>query len=142
MQYNFYRLSDKPANSLPNIPGEKKVIIFLHPAENNPSTRNFLSKMMGALDINLEEGCEIINIDTDQIVNGNELFRRNDEFRMLFFGIEAKHLGLSTKWPPYRCIQLVNHKLILSEKISLIENDKARKLKLWNELKFMFKVGD
>lgn len=142
MQYNFYRLTDKPANSLPNITGEKKVIIFLHPQENNPSSHTFLTKMMGALGIDLKEGCEIVNIAPDQIVNGAELFRIETPFNLLFFGIEAKNLGLSTKWPPYRCIQLVNHKLILSEKISMIENDKARKLKLWNELKYMFKVGD
>lgn len=142
MQYNYYRLPDKPTNSISKLSDEKKVIIFLHTQENNTATISFLTKMMGALEIDLKEGCHIVNIDPNQNVNGSDLFRIEKPLNLIFFGIEAKNLGLTTKWPPYRCIQLVNHKIILSEKISSIENDKARKLKLWNELKYMFKVVD
>lgn len=142
MEYNYYRLLDKPTNSLPKLTDEKKVIIFLSLQENNPSTHTFLTKMMGALGIDLKVSCQIINIDPNQNVDGVDLFRKELPLNLIFFGIEAKNIGLTTKWPPYRCFQLVNHKIILSEKISLIENDKARKLKLWNELKYMFKVVD
>jgi len=140
MEYHFYQLDSHQENFTTVSIKEEKVIILLNESEKNSGSITFLSNVMKAVGISLVPDCLVVALPPNGKVDFKTIVRSENPKKILLFDIVPAQLNIKFNPPAFHCFQLLNHHIISLDTIAMIQSDKARKVKLWNELKFMFDV--
>jgi hypothetical protein len=138
MQYIIYRLREENENTLQAVSTQKKIIIFLTKEEDTAEKHSFLGKIMGAIQKDLSNDCEIIILNQHDSVSVSNLIGSQDSYSLILFGVDKSSIGINLSVPPYRCFRMVQSKMLFCDKLGSIERDTNLKKKLWQELKYMF----
>ena len=69
-----------------------------------------------------------------QLISINSYVRQFAIQKVISFGISPKDIGLQINPSAYRLIEMEALKLVFSHKISSLNSDKQKKIKLWNTL--------
>lgn len=140
MDYQYYQLDQQRENFTEVALNQKNIIIFLNSDENNSKVNDFLLNVMKAVKVDFSEACNLISVNKDSLISFKNILQTERSLKILIFGVSPSQLDLKINFPSYHCFQFLHHQIIQVEKVMLIQDDKNRKLKLWNELKFMFKI--
>ena len=124
---------EKNANLKVSGLGKKGIFLFVANENEMESLISFLSKILEALKINLEEDTTLTILKP----NDNLSFFQNhyDSKHLFLFGVKPKQLGLNINLSNYRLIQLSGVKVLKSDPLSSIQKDEKLKRLLWNCLK-------
>ncbi len=117
----------------------KGIIVFS--AENQPLSEdlfNFLKKVLEAVQIQLEEEALFIFTTPEKNYSFVRISREKDIRVLISFGLPAKNLGLHWSVNLYEPLSRNGCLFLFAERLSLIQNDRERKLKLWKALQKVF----
>lgn len=122
--------------------GMKPVLIFINePGEKHLNTADleFLSKILGACALTLDD-VRIINIQNTAGIHLDDL-QQFSPASILFFGVEAKEIGVPMQFPQYRFMEHAGIKLITAPALAALQTDAEGKKQLWSALKSHFSAA-
>ena len=100
---------------------------------------NFLLGILAACKLSMED-VAILNIEKNNEVSYQSIATELKAMTVLLFGISPAKLHLPLQFPDYQ-IQKYNNQVYLSAPLlTILEKDKAEKIKLWNCLKQVFSI--
>jgi hypothetical protein len=98
---------------------------------------NFLLGILSACKFSMEDTA-LINISKNPLMSYNKVAEQLRSEKIFLFGVDPEKLGLPLQFPHYQ-IQHFNNQLYLSSvSLTVLQNNKEEKLKLWNCLKKIF----
>ena len=98
---------------------------------------NFLLGILSACSLTMAD-VAILNIKKNPQVTYKTLTRELRPEKLFLFGIKPVQIGLPLDFPNYQ-LQQFNHQVYLTAPmLSVLQDDKAEKIKLWNCLKQIF----
>jgi len=115
--------------------------ILVLSTENEPFSEdlfNFLKKVLGAVQIQLEEDALFIFKTPEKNISSAQISREKDIQILISFGLPAKNLGLHWSVKLYEPLSKNGCLFLFAERLSIIQNDRERKLKLWKALQQIF----
>ncbi|HHJ49308.1 MAG TPA: hypothetical protein ENJ88_00195 [Phaeodactylibacter sp.] len=110
-------------------------------AENEALSRdlfNFLKKVLEAVQIQLEEEALLLLTTPEKHLSFARISREKDIQVLISFGLPAKNLGLHWSVNLYEPLTKNGCLFLFAERLSLIQNDRERKLRLWKALQKIF----
>lgn len=115
---------------------KNQLLIIARKADLTPESRKTLSQMLNAIKYNLEDSCMLVLAD-NQTVSINPYIHQHDIKRGISFGISPKDIGLQINAGAYQLIEMEALKLVFSHKISDLNSDRQKKIKLWNTIQMI-----
>ncbi|MDG1101068.1 MAG: hypothetical protein P8N29_07680 [Saprospiraceae bacterium] len=112
---------------------KNQLLIISRDLDLTPESRKTLSQILNAIKYNLEDSCMLVLGDA-QLISINSYVRQYAIQKVISFGISPKDIGLQINPSAYRLIEMEALKLVFSHKISSLNSDKQKKIKLWNTL--------
>ncbi|HMO63258.1 MAG TPA: hypothetical protein PKC39_14330 [Ferruginibacter sp.] len=115
-------------------------------AVNNPAVLHlpddelsFLMGILAACKLTIED-VAILNLAKNNPCNYQDIATRLGAVQVLLFGIKPGNIDLPLDFPPYQVQRYNQQGYLAAPALSLLQNDKAEKIKLWNSLKIMFSL--
>ena len=112
---------------------KNQLLIIARDADLTPESRKTLNQILNAIKYNLEDSC-MLALTNDQSISINSYVHQHDIQRVISFGVSPKDIGLQINASAYRLIEMEALKLVFSHKISDLNGDKQKKIKLWNTI--------
>ena len=112
---------------------KNQLLIVARSADLTAESRKTLSQILNAIKYNLEDSCMLALAD-DQSISINSYIHQYDIQKVISFGVSPKDIGLQINVGAYRLIEMEALKLVFSHKISDLNADKQKKIKLWNTI--------
>ena len=112
---------------------KNQLLIIAKNADLTPESRQTLSQILNAIKYNLEDSC-MLALAEDQSISINSYVHQHDIKRVISFGVSPKDIGLQINANAYNLIEMEELKLVFSHKISDLNADKQKKIKLWNTI--------
>ena len=130
-------------NALPVLGNNQKQVVIIVDSNDAiylPDEQlNFLLGILSACGLTMND-VAILNINTNKELNYKTVEAELRPEKLLLFGIKPAHIGLPLDFPNYQ-VQQFNHQTYLTAPmLSLLQDDKAEKMKLWNCLKNIFGI--
>jgi hypothetical protein len=98
----------------------------------------FIEKVLTAAKIELAKDTALLSIEKIEPIRLFPFPETKKPDKILVFGVEPAQLGLNINFQWYQPFVFSGVTFLFSEKISLLEADRDRKMKLWNALKSIF----
>ncbi|MEO6759284.1 MAG: hypothetical protein ABIO24_07500 [Saprospiraceae bacterium] len=114
------------------------LIISRSEPEAAVNNRNFLTKVLSAVQLSLDRDALFVELPVGQPVSLVMDVRRKKPQAVLVFGISAPQLGLHLHLSPYQPLDFQQMTLLFADALSDLEQDKEKKGLLWTALKTMF----
>ena len=102
------------------------------------NNRNFLTKILSAVQLDLDRDTLLVELPLGQPVGLLTDVRRKKPQSVLVFGIAAPQLGLQLQLSPYQPLDFQQMTLLFADALSVLEQDKEKKGLLWTALKTMY----
>ena len=103
-----------------------------------PGAREFLSKVLSSVQLNLDKDTLFAEIpELMQVSFVHELKNKHPE-QVLVFGVAPAQLGLHIETAHYRPLSFYGVTWLFADALSVLEPDKDKKSRLWAALKQMF----
>jgi len=112
---------------------KNQLLIAARESDLTIESRQTLGQILNAIKYNLEDSC-MLTLGDSQSVSINSYIHQHDIKRVLSFGIAPKDIGLQIAAGAYRIIDMENLRIVFSHKISDLNADKQKKIKLWNAI--------
>jgi hypothetical protein len=116
------------------LPSDKKIIMVINESENNDSFQDVLKNMAKALKMDFENHIYLLVLADEEKCNISQPIRAAKA--LISFGVDASRLSLQIEQKPYKIYTLGENRIIITDKISLL--DKQRKMVLWQLLQQIF----
>lgn len=132
LDFDQYQIPDSIDIKGQNIPDEVKLISICE-KEDGDKHRGLLDKILGSLG-NVKY--HSIYVDSDEMLRVSEMGLNKEGLILLAFGVSPKRLGLNMNVAGYQLIRTDNGlSFVFTHKLEKIDEDKSKKLRLWNILK-------
>jgi hypothetical protein len=130
-----------PEMKLPGLGENRKNILVLVSHSSFPflpdEELNFLTSILSACKLSLADIAVVNHAKT----NAAEVQKMHSNAgTVLMFGIEPSSIDLPINFPQFQLQQFNKRNYLHAPSLSLLEKDKAEKLKLWNALKRLFEI--
>ena len=116
-------------------------ILLLHEDKTdpvlNPGDKDFLGKILAAVRLGFKD-VALLNISTVPGFEYSKLEESVDFNKILFFGIDPHLWKPDEKFVKYKSLSSDNIEVLWTDSLSEIQEDKNKKINLWNELKKIF----
>jgi len=112
---------------------KNQLLIIARDADLAPENRKTLSQILNAIKYNLEDSC-LLALENDQFISINSYVHQYAIQKVISFGISPTDIGLQINASAYSLIEMESLKLVFSHKISDLNGDKQKKIKLWNTI--------
>lgn len=133
----IYKAKDIVSN--PGILGKnKKQILIVCNDFDKSEIADFLTKIMSAVNTDLQEDTSILNLKETDSVSWSNLVKTTKPEKVIFFGIEPARIGLHLKLMKYQNNSWSDMKILASDSLEEIIADKYKKSMLWRELQVLF----
>jgi hypothetical protein len=119
----------------------KRVFVAIQSEPAFPENINFLSKILTAAGLNLEQDTMFAELDPDPKTSFLPLVKEKQAECILVFGITPKQLGLNINCPLYQPFDFYGTTFLFADSLSRLEPDKTLKAKLWQALQQLFLKG-
>ncbi|NJK83500.1 MAG: hypothetical protein HC912_06420 [Saprospiraceae bacterium] len=94
-----------------------------------------LRKIIAAVGYNLEQDVILLK---NKAVSSIQLHQHYHTCKIISFGVALSTLGINIDIPLYQSVEIGAFQVLRAEDLSLIAQDKNKKMLLWNSLKAMF----
>ncbi len=98
----------------------------------------FLSKVLKAVRIHTPQDIALLKTTPESSFGLSQLARKIPVEKLLSFGLPAGQLGLHWRHALYTPFDKLGRCFLFAERLSLIQQDRQRKLQLWKGLQEMF----
>lgn len=116
----------------------RQILVLVAAEAEANANRDFLNKILGAAGLDLQQDTLLAEIpETQPLKLPLNPKNKRPEF-ILVFGLRPDQLGLRIEAPLYKAIPFYGLTFLFSEKLSVLEPDKARKTQLWQALRQLF----
>ncbi|MFN0173607.1 MAG: hypothetical protein ACKVU0_03075 [Saprospiraceae bacterium] len=116
----------------------REVMVLTLKEPNAGTNRDFLSKILLAANLNLEQDALLAEIPANEARSlASELKERKPK-QVLVFGLSPTQLGLSFEVQAYQPLAFYGSTWLFADHLSALESDKSKKTQLWSALKQMF----
>jgi hypothetical protein len=102
------------------------------------SNRDFLAKVLAAVQLNLEKDTLLAEIPAQQPLNFSISLQHKHAAQVLVFGILPAQLGLRVETAAYRPFSFYGSTWLFADALSVLEPDKTKKAQLWAALRQIF----
>ena len=113
-------------------------VLTLDEPANSGADKDFLAKVLAAVNLNLEKDTLFAAIPAPEPVNFSTDLKRKQPEYVIVFGLQPSQLGLTIETPLYRPVAFYGVTWLFADALSELEPDKNRKGQLWLALKQMF----
>lgn len=131
--FNFKLFIAPESLKLPN--EAYSLVIALNQNAKGIIEMDTLQKIIAAIGYDLDK--DVILLD-NQLVSSMELHQQYQVKAVISFGVPLSNLGINVEAKLYEPIKIREISILKVEDLSLIAQDKNKKLLLWNSLKLMF----
>ncbi len=101
---------------------------------------NFLKKVLEAVNMQLEDDALFLFTTPGKHFSSTQIRREKDIRVLLSFGLPANHIGLHWSVRLYEPVEQNGCRFLFAERLSQIQNNREKKLKLWKALQEIFKA--
>lgn len=102
------------------------------------ANRDFLAKVLAAVQLNFEKDTLFAEIPASEPFNFSTDLKHKQPEYVLVFGLPPAQLGLTIEMSLYRPVLFYGATWLFADALSVLEPDKNRKGQLWSALKQMF----
>ncbi len=135
---DLYHFPENIAINLLSISSNTTLSITQYAQAMPASDGELLQKILQAVGV---VGEQSICVDIDKQPYSLHYFKQQyAPHYVIGFGIKPADVGLQFQLPPYHPIALLGVQFLFADALSVIANDKQKKVILWNCLKAMYKV--
>lgn len=132
-----YNIPDINSNNGLSYEGnDSKNILII--CKNLELQKEFLSKIMKAVNIELSDDTALWDCKKSGIPHWAELSKMVNPKKIILFGLQPSELGLHLLIPVYQKMMWNNYEFLLADNLQAISEDKNKKQLLWNALKEIF----
>ncbi len=131
--FNFKLFITPEPFKLPNAP--YSLVIAISPKAKGAIEMDTLQKIIAAIGYDL--GKDVILLE-NQVVSSIGLHKQYQVKAVISFGVPLSSLGINIDAELYEPVKIREINILKAEDLSLITQDKNKKLLLWNSLKQMF----
>ena len=117
---------------------QQKTLIVLGEESQTEEQKQFLEKIMSAVQFNLQEDTLIYALSQDRPISFSVICQNNDIEKVIFFNTPLEKMGLYLQLPKYRPIHWNDFQLLNADSLAQISKEKRLKGGLWTALKAMF----
>ncbi|HYG40684.1 MAG TPA: hypothetical protein VD908_18795 [Cytophagales bacterium] len=118
----------------------KKILIVIHDRESdtiNEKDKEFLGKILGAVKLTFND-IALVNSFLFPALHPSDLENKISYTKLILFGEELIQLFNDLKLNKYKLSEVNDVEVLYSDSLFEIQEDKTKKIKLWEELKKMF----
>jgi DNA polymerase III psi subunit len=112
-----------------------KVLILVN--ELNPTDSELLEKILGAVQLNLQN-VEVIEMNKNKGINLEHIFTQKSVSQLISFGVMMSEVNLMLRLTPYQILESKGVKFLSGVSLTDLQNDVPKKKLLWGALKEMF----
>lgn len=136
--YNIPKTITKSNDSV-EIVGQRsnQVLVIIKKSDLTDQNLKTLTDMMMAVKRNLEECTQLILVDESPI-SINQIINDDKINTLLSFGNLPKQIGMQFTGSPYQVINTEGLKMIIAHTLGDLNQDKAKKIALWQSLQTIF----
>jgi hypothetical protein len=116
----------------------KTWVFHAEESEAASAARAFLTKMMTAVRLDLEQEVCLCHLSADQGASVAGLVSTYKPRHILVFGVPAPALGLRINILPYQPVNFYDTDWIFADALPVLEHDKDLKGRLWTAMKQVF----
>ncbi len=114
---------------------QSKVLILVE--QMSEGEKELLGKILKAVSLGLD-GVDILILKDMESKNFEPVLKQKAIHHFITFGVALQKLKLEILLVPYQIKKLGGINFMYSDSLAIIEQDKAKKIALWNSLKTMF----
>lgn len=121
---------------------KQKVLLIVNDSTHavlNDIDREFLEKVLGAVELRLED-VDLLNIATLNTADLKSHLNSKSLHHLITFGVPLTRLRLEILLVPYQIKQVEGVNLLFADTLASIQQDRARKSAFWGCLKKMFDI--
>jgi hypothetical protein len=124
---------------------QKAILVVLRVTEWNQAMHTFLGKILGAVQVNVDEDTHCLNITNHASISFSQLHQKHPYQRVICFGLKPKELGLNIEETMYRPFTLSDVQWLFAHNLQTIYEERQEGKKqmagaLWKALKEMFEL--
>ncbi|MEQ1744990.1 MAG: hypothetical protein ABMA02_06175 [Saprospiraceae bacterium] len=116
----------------------RRVLVVAQTETEHPGNVDFLKKILLAAGLELERDTLFAQIGPMEGGRILPAIQERQAEKILIFGTGPEQLGLNVQIPLYQPTVFYGATFLFSEKLSVIEPDKAKKTNLWQALRQLF----
>ena len=116
----------------------RRVLVVVTAGQERPADRDFLTKILAASRLNLEQDTLFACIPSGEPVSVLPAVKQKHAEHILVFGLSPALLGINAEMPLYQPRQFYGATFLFAESLDILEPDKTRKGKLWQALQQIF----
>lgn len=113
-------------------------VLALNEPSKSGGDKDFLAKVLAAVNLNLEKDTLFAAIPALEPVNFSTDLKEKQPEHVIVFGLKPSQLGLTIEAPLYRPVVFYGVTWLFADALPVLEPDKDRKGQLWSALKQMF----
>ncbi len=137
----FPERQDQPLNLVGN--NKKAVLVIFRARETADQLMTFLGKVLGAVQLNVEEDIHCLNITNHSSISFSKLSSTPPYQQVIIFGAEPEELGLHFDHRLYQPIHLGNTTFLFADELQEIFEERRQGKKkmagaLWKALQSIF----
>lgn len=120
---------------------EAELVVFYIPDDEkklDPSKKEFMFKMLGAVKHNLEN---TLLISSESNVSFKQVVKMGFAKKIMFFGNTRNNVKLNLNIKRYKIFSIQNIECLFIDHLGLLIEDKKRKSALWTLMKVMFNIA-
>ncbi len=135
---NLYIVSDEKKSELNLRGSNQKQLMIVYRADNTPLDEDFLSKILGAVQYDLQQDTTLIELRKDQDFSFQNISKTLNPRHFISLGLTPKELGLNLTDQLYQPKNIENCCFLFANKLADIAEDTNKKAALWGCLQSMF----
>jgi hypothetical protein len=134
----LFVLPERAVESLAEGRFDRQVLVLALDENAAPGNRDFLTKILGAAQLDLNRDCLFAQLPGDEPFSMPRFIREKHPAQVLVFGLPTAQLGLTAQIPLYQTVEFYGAQWLFADALSTLEPDKAKKGLLWTALKALF----
>jgi hypothetical protein len=136
MKTNIYRILEPKTPPKTSGKGEKGLLISLQSSDKEENMAT-LEGLVKAIKLDIEEDVTIVSMD-ESYTSLNSLIANNKYSTIILVGITADQIGFTINAQPYFFYKMEGFSILLTDSLSDMNADKAKKMKFWQNLQSRF----
>ncbi|MEZ4918275.1 MAG: hypothetical protein R2792_04130 [Saprospiraceae bacterium] len=134
----IYPISDRNLAELGTGKLGKNILVLIPESSDNPEDIQFLSKVLTAAGVNLEQDCMLAKIPEAEAIAVTPFIKSKQITTVLVFGLAPKQIRLAIEVQAYQLLEFMQVRWLWADLLHVLPPDKTKKTALWNALQVLF----
>lgn len=136
MKSNIYRINESQSAPKVTGKGEKGLLIIIQSMDKAKNIAT-LEGLVKAINLDIEEDVSIVSVE-DTFISLNSLISSGKYSTVILVGITPDQIGFTINAQPYFFYKMEGFSILLTDSLSDMNADKAKKMKFWQNLQARF----